>query len=77
VRYARAGSTLVDAWFRTAKELQPLDQRRVGARRPERLCQGWVGRDGIDPSSDQAWSFGSVWADPTSPTWRAAMGTLC
>jgi hypothetical protein len=77
VRYARAGSTLIDAWFPHREGDPALDQRRVGARRPERLCQGWVGRDGIDPSSDHAWGFGSVSADPTSPTWCTAMWTLC
>jgi hypothetical protein len=78
VQYARNGSTLIDAWFRTAKEVQPSDNG-VSAPDGPNVYVGamWVGRDGIDPSNDHAWGFGSVSADPTSPTWYAAMWTLC
>jgi Family of unknown function (DUF6345) len=78
VQYARSGSTLIDAWFRTAKEVQPSDNRVSAPDGPDVYVGAmWVGRDGIDPSNDHAWGFGSVSADPTSPTWYAAMWTLC
>jgi hypothetical protein len=37
----------------------------------------WVGKAGVDPFNDHAWDYGSVSADPTSPTWLAAMWTTC
>jgi hypothetical protein len=78
VQYARGGSTLINAWFRTAKEIQPTTNG-AGAPDGPNVYVGamWVGRDGIDPGNDHAWDSGSVSADPTSPTWYAAMWTLC
>jgi hypothetical protein len=77
-QYAKGGSTLIDAWFRTAKEVQPSTNGFPAPDGPNVYVGAmWVGRDGIDPSGDHAWGFGSVSADPTSPTWYAAMWTLC
>jgi hypothetical protein len=77
-QYAKGGSSLIDAWFRAAKEVQPSQN---GSQAPDgpTIYVGamWVGRDGIDPSSDHAWGHGSVSADPTSPTLRACMWTMC
>jgi hypothetical protein len=78
IQYARGGSTLIDSWFRAAKEIQPSTNGEKAPDGPDVYVGAmWVGRDGIDPSSDHAWGFGSVSADPTSPTWYAAMWTLC
>jgi hypothetical protein len=78
VQYARGGSTLIDAWFRAAKEIQPSTNGASAPDGPDVYVGAmWVGRDGIDPFNDHAWGFGSVSADPTSPTWYAAMWTLC
>lgn len=77
-QYAKGGSTLVNSWFRTAKEIQPATN---GAAAPDgpTIWVGamWVGKSGVDPVNDHAWDFGSVSADPTSPTWLAAMWTTC
>jgi hypothetical protein len=77
-QYAKGGSSLINAWFRTAKEIQPSTN---GASAPDGptvyVGAMWVGRDGIDPGSDRAWGFGSVSADPINPNWYAAMWTMC
>lgn len=77
-QYAKDGSTLIDSWFRTAQEIQPSTN---GASPPDGpdvwVGAMWVGREGIDPSGDHGWGFGSVSADPTSPAWYAAMWTTC
>jgi hypothetical protein len=39
--------------------------------------QSVLGKTGVDPVNDHAWDFGSVSADPTSPTRLAAMWTTC
>ncbi len=77
-QYAKSGMTVADAWFRTAKEIQPSDN---GASAPDGpvvwVGVMWVGRGNIDPIGDHAWSHGSVSADPTSPTFQACMWTVC
>ena len=77
-QYAKGGSTLIDAWFRTAKEIQPATNGSPAPDGPNVWVGAmWVGKEGVDPVSDHAWDFGSVSADPTSPTWLAAMWTTC
>jgi hypothetical protein len=77
-QYAKGGSTVINSWFRAAREIQPATN---GAAAPDgpTIWVGamWVGKDGVDPVNDHAWDFGSVSADPTSPTWLAAMWTTC
>jgi hypothetical protein len=76
--YCRSGMTVKDAWFRAAKEIQPATN---GASAPDGptvwVGTMWVGRSGVDPINDHAWSHGSVSADPTSPTFLACMWTVC
>jgi len=76
--YCRSGMTVKDAWFRAAKEIQPSTN---GANAPDGptvwVGTMWVGRSGLDPIGDHAWSHGSVSADPTSPTFLACMWTVC
>ena len=76
-RYAKGGATLIDAWFRTAKEIQPATNG-YGAPDGPNIYVGamWVGKAGADPVSDHAWDYGSVSADPTSPSFLACMWTL-
>ena len=78
VEYCTDGMTITDAWFRTAKEIQPSTN---GASAPDGptvwVGAMWAGRDGADPSGDHAWSHGSVSADPTTPTFLACMWTVC
>jgi len=77
-QYAKGGNTLINAWFRTAKEIQP-STNGFGPPDGPIVYVGamWVGRGSIDPFNDHAWDFGSVSFDPTSPTWYAAMWTMC
>jgi hypothetical protein len=74
-QYCRFGMTVANAWFRAAKEIQPSTN---GASAPDGptvwVGMMWVGRDGIDPIGDHAWSHGSVSADPTSPSSSRACG---
>ncbi|MEU4396510.1 DUF6345 domain-containing protein [Kribbella sp. NPDC023855] len=76
--YARQGQTLKDAWFRTAKEIQPASNGEAPPNGPT-VWVGvmWVTRLGVDPINDHAWNHGSVAADPTSPTSLSCMWTVC
>ena len=77
-QYAKQGSTLIDAWFRTAREIQPATNGSSAPDGPNIWVGAmWVGKTGVDPVNDHAWDFGSVSADPTSPKWLAAMWTTC
>jgi hypothetical protein len=76
-RYAKEGETLINAWFRAAREIQPSDN---GASAPDgpRIWVGvmYVGRSGVtDPGNDHIWLHGSVASDPTSPNFYVAMWT--
>jgi hypothetical protein len=77
-QYCKGGSTVIDSWFRCAREIQPSTN---GASAPDGptvwVGAMWVGKPGVDPVNDHAWDYGSVSADPTSPTWLAAMWTTC
>lgn len=77
-RYCRAGMTVKDAWFRAAKEVQPAINWEPAPDGPI-VWVGvmWVGKNGVDPINDHAWSHGSVSDDPTSPTFLACMWTVC
>jgi hypothetical protein len=77
-QYAKGGSTLINSWFRTAREIQPAT---TDAKAPDGpvvwVGAMWVGKNGADPFNDHAWDYGSVSADPTSPSFLAAMWTTC
>jgi hypothetical protein len=76
--YAKDGRTLIDAWFRTAQEIQPSTNGAAPPDGPDVWVGAmWVGKNGVDPGGDHAWGFGSVSADPRSPSWYAAMWTTC
>lgn len=77
-QYAKGGSSLVDAWFRTANEVQPASNGYPAPYGPTVYVGAvWAGRDDIDPFWDHAWGSGSVSDDPTNPTWISAMWTPC
>lgn len=77
-QYAKGGSTLINAWFRAAREIQPATNGFPAPDGPVVWVGAmWVGRSGADPVNDHAWGYGSVSADPTSPTFLAAMWTTC
>jgi hypothetical protein len=78
VEYARQGQPLIDAWFRTAREIQPSTN---GFPAPDGPTV-WVGAmyviaPGADPRNDHLWGHGSVSADPTSPSTLVCMWTTC
>ncbi|HVP30901.1 MAG TPA: DUF6345 domain-containing protein [Myxococcota bacterium] len=77
VKYAREGQTLINAWLRAAREVQPADN---GAAAPDgpTIWAGvmWVERSGLaSPANDHLWGHGSVAPDPTSPDTYVAMWT--
>ena len=77
-QYCRDGQTVKDAWFRTAKEVQPATN---GASAPDGPTV-WVGvmwatTGASNPINDHAWSHGSVASDPVSPTGFSCMWTVC
>jgi Family of unknown function (DUF6345) len=78
VKYARGGTPLIDAWFRTAQEIQPSTN---GADPPDGP-DVWVGamyvtKQAANPRSDHLWGHGSVSKDPTSPSGLVCMWTTC
>ena len=77
-QYSREGTPLIDAWFRTAQEVQPSTN---GSPAPDGPTV-WVGamyvvKAGVDPRNDHLWGRGSVSADPTSPTTLVCMWSPC
>jgi hypothetical protein len=75
VKYAREGKTLIDAWFRTAQEVQPAENG-WGPPFGPRVYVGamWATKSGqTSPSDDHLWGYGSVAPDPKSPDGFACM----
>lgn len=68
IRYAKAGSTIIQSWFRTGQEIQPSGIW-VGAY--------YVGDSSGSTSNDHLWGVGSVGPDIASPTWRACSWVPC
>jgi hypothetical protein len=78
VKYAKLGTPLIDAWFRTAQEIQPSTNDAGAPDGPDVWVGAmWVTRAGADPRPDHLWGHGSVSPDPTSPTGLACMWTTC
>jgi hypothetical protein len=77
-QYAKQGNTLINSWFRAAKEIQPATNG-YGAPDGPNIYVGamWASKVGANPVNDHAWGHGSVSADPTNPTGLSAMWTLC
>lgn len=77
VRYAREGQTLVNAWFRTATEVQPSTNGAAPPDGPD----VWVGavwpyKGGVPPvENDHLWGHGSVSPDIPNPDGFVAMWT--
>jgi hypothetical protein len=67
-RYAKAGATIIQSWFRTGQEIQP-GGIWVGAY--------YVGDATGSTGNDHLWGVGSVGPDITSPTWRACSWVPC
>ena len=77
VEYARDGATLSNAWFRTAREIQPSSNNYQAPFGPDI----WVGTMWVadttkpSPINDHLWGHGSVAPDPHSPNLKACMWT--
>lgn len=69
IQYAKAGSTIIQSWFRTAQEIQPSDPIWAGAY--------YVGNASGSTGGDHLWGVGSVGPDIASPTWRACSWVPC
>ena len=77
-QYSREGTPLIDAWFRTAHEVQPSTNGAAAPRRSDRLGRSDVRGQGRGrPRNDHLWGRGSVSADPASPTMLVCMWTPC
>ncbi|KRF46609.1 DUF6345 domain-containing protein [Terrabacter sp. Soil810] len=77
-RYTRDGMSVIDAWFRTAREVQPATNNRGAPDGPDIWVGAmWVTKAGVDPSSDHIWGHGSVSADPAAPSQLVCMWTTC
>lgn len=78
-QYCRDGNTIIDAWFRTGREVQPGTNGYPAPDGPT----VWVGvvycyRSGTtSPGNDHIWGRGSVAPDPRSPNVFVAMWTTC
>lgn len=78
VKYAKQGTPLIDAWFRTAQEIQPATNGASAPDGPDVWVGAmWVVKAGANPRSDHLWGHGSVSPDPTSPTTLVCMWTTC
>jgi hypothetical protein len=85
-QYAKGGSSLINAWFRAANEIQPTDNG-VGHPGSEEYPSPygpivyagamWATQSGIDPFGDHAWDFGSVSGDPKGALSYSAMWVPC
>lgn len=75
VKYAKQGKTLINSWFRAAREIQPSSNGYSAPNGPA-IWVGvmYVGRSGVtNPSNDHIHLHGSVAPDPTSPNYYVAM----
>ena len=62
---ARDGETLINAWFRTATEIQPSTNDADPPDGPDVWVGAmWLQTPGANPVSDHLWGRGSVSADP-------------
>lgn len=79
VQYMRDGDTVIDSWFRAAKEIQPSSNGWAPPYGPE----VWVGamyayKSGTtSPYNDHLWGYGSVAPDPINPNVYVAMWSRC
>jgi len=79
IQYAREGQTLINAWFRTAQEIQPSDNGTDPPYGPTVYVGAmWVGKNGLqDPYNDHLWGYGSVAPDPVDPDYLVCMWVPC
>jgi hypothetical protein len=81
VQYAREGQTLINAWFRTAQEIQPATNTYGPPYGPTVYVGAmWAMRSGqTSPQNDHLWGYGygSVAPDPVSPDGLACMWVPC
>lgn len=74
-RYMKEGKTIIDSWFRTAKEIQPSTNGYSPPYGPDI----WVGvmyvyeSGTTSPYNDHLWGHGSVAPDPVNPNVYVAM----
>ena len=78
IQYARGGATLMQAWFRTAQEIQ---SGKNGYKEPDGpdVWAGayYVGDASGHTANDHLWGYGPVGPDITAPTWRGCTWVHC
>ena len=69
IKYAREGQTLINAWFRTAQEIQPSTNGWEAPFGPTVWVGAmWATKSGqASPQNDHLWGHGSVAPDPRGP----------
>ncbi len=79
IQYARSGQTLINAWFRTAQEIQPSENDASAPYGPTVYVGAmWVSkRNQPDPINDHLWGYGSVAPDPKNPDYITCMWVPC
>jgi hypothetical protein len=77
IEYAKDGQRLIDAWFRTAKEIQPSTNGAAAPDGPNIYVGAmYAYRSGTtSPRNDHLWGHGSVAADSPNPNVRVCMWT--
>ncbi|CAG8558650.1 1974_t:CDS:2 [Paraglomus occultum] len=77
-KYTREGQKIIDAWFRTAQEVQPSVNGATPPNGPDVWVGAmWVSSPSSDPSQDHIWDSGSVSADPINFNLMNALWTTC
>jgi len=77
VDYATDGTPLIDAWFRTAQEIQPSTNGAAAPDGPDVYVGAMYAYNSgtTSPRNDHLWDHGSVAPDPESPDVRVCMWT--
>jgi hypothetical protein len=79
VQYAREGLPLIDAWFRTAVEIQPANNGWGAPYGPTVYVGAMYARKGglTSPRNDHLWGYGSVAPDPVDPDGFTCLWVPC
>lgn len=77
IEYARDGDSLINAWFRTAREIQPSSNGAAAPNGPNIYVGAmYCYRAGdASPGNDHLWGHGSVAPDPANSNVRVCMWT--
>ncbi|HET8559647.1 MAG TPA: DUF6345 domain-containing protein [Marmoricola sp.] len=78
IQYARGGATLMQAWFRTAQEIQSGPNGYPAPDGPEVWAGAcYLGDASGHTANDHLWGYGPVGPDILTPTWRGCSWVRC